>query len=273
MSKQEPSRFTRLDLTAYRLFLKAYPARFRQEYSEPMLQLLDDMAADAERSGRKGGLARLWGVILLDLIATIPAEHLASFRPTRNLRGPALMLGGALFSAGLILSNAGPAGTLPAAGGLLCLAVSNFLLAVGLFGFLAGYRERLGLAGRISLLTAALGSATALAGSLGLAITGFDLLWGLRMLGLVSLFISMAIFGLVCLARKPLPRFNGLPLLIGVWIPAGGLFAALYNAATGTWPGGAGLLTTGVLLAIGLGFVLLGGVLRADAATSRHQTI
>jgi hypothetical protein len=272
MSDQGTSRFARCNQALYRLLLMAYPARFRREYAVPMVQMLGDMAGDAKRSGRAGGLARLWGVILLDLAATIPAEHLAAIRPSRNVRGPALMLGGILFSSGLILSNGSPA-VLPAASGLICLAASNLLLAIGLLGFLASYRERLGLAGRISLLIAALSSAIALAGGLGLATTGMDLLWGLRMLGLVALFLSLALFGLVCLVRKPLPRFNGIPLLISVWIPVGGLFAAFYNAATGSWPGGAGPLTTGILLGIGLGFLLLGNVLRTEPRLPINQPL
>jgi hypothetical protein len=254
------SRLTRLSINFYRLSLRAYPARFQQEYGPHMLQLFEDQC---RRTDGNGGLLKLWPVILRDLFLTIPTEHLDCILPTRNLYGPALMLGGALLSTGFMLSNGSPEG-ISAAFSSFYLAVSSLFLAIGLLGFRANYRNRLGWTGRALLVAAALGSMIALIGDLSLAITGMDWLWAVRMIGIVLLFLFIALFGLVCLIRKPLPRYNGVPLLIGIWIPTGGLIGAIYYNATGSGLGAGSPLTTGILATICMGFLILGNMLRTD---------
>jgi hypothetical protein len=273
MDKTEPNFYFRVLNSLYRLLLRAYPVTFRRIYGPQMLQLFSDICSEAERKSQTGATVRAWKIILLDLIRTIPREHILAIAPTRNVHGLAMMLGGGLFSAGFLLSNANPASVSITSTGMFCMVLSSILLTVGLLGLLTSYTDRFGRAGRAFLLLAALGSAAALTGGLGLAMTGLDWLWGVRMLGLVILFLFLALFGLVCLIRKPLPRFNGLPLLIGLWIPVGGLFGAANYAITGTWLSSGGLAATVILLAVGFGFLLLGNVLRADPinlAASEH---
>jgi hypothetical protein len=266
IDEQGISLTTRILFWLYRLLLKTYPARFRQKYALPMQQLLVDIWREAERRGRASVMAKVWGITFLDLILTIPAEYLDDLRLSHNLRGPALMLGGALFSTGFLLPNPDPAAAPLGLAGPCCLALSCLFLTIGLFGFQASYADRLGIAGRVFLALAALGSIVSMVGSLEMMITGLDLLWGVRMLGFVILFLFMTLCGLVCLVRRPLPHLNGIPLLIGVWIPAGGLFGALYHATTGNWLGGGSLAATGIILTIGVGFLLLGNMLRIDPA-------
>jgi hypothetical protein len=57
----------------YRWLLRLYPQRFRQEYSEPMLQLFRDRLRN-ERSAFER--IRLWLGVICDLVLSIPREHL-----------------------------------------------------------------------------------------------------------------------------------------------------------------------------------------------------
>jgi putative ABC transport system permease protein len=62
--------------SAYRLLLKGYPAEFREKYKTPMAQVFRDRCrAEFERKGT-WGLVRLSLHTLMDLIRTVPAEHL-----------------------------------------------------------------------------------------------------------------------------------------------------------------------------------------------------
>jgi hypothetical protein len=56
----------------YRFLLRAYPARYRAHYAEPMACCFRDQLRDA-RSPR--ALARLWLRTVLDLLWTVPARH------------------------------------------------------------------------------------------------------------------------------------------------------------------------------------------------------
>jgi hypothetical protein len=67
----------------YRLMLVAYPASFRRRYGPEMAQVFRDCARDA---CRRGDLLRLWTRTLGDLLATVPAEHLAALRRVERSR-------------------------------------------------------------------------------------------------------------------------------------------------------------------------------------------
>lgn len=78
--RYHPPRFVDLiDLSErfYRLFLAAYPAAFRQEYGEVMVQLFRDTARDAYRRRGLRGLAALWPSTLADLTISVIRQHQA----------------------------------------------------------------------------------------------------------------------------------------------------------------------------------------------------
>ncbi len=83
----------------YRSLLLAYPAAFRREYEEPMLQLLRDQLRHCGGSRRR--VALLWGRTLADTLRAAPAMHLeaatASGGSILRLRTALAVLGALLF--------------------------------------------------------------------------------------------------------------------------------------------------------------------------------
>jgi hypothetical protein len=83
-------------------------------------------------------------------------------------------------------------------------------------------------------------------------------------LGMTFMFAGLLVFGVACLRRKVLPRWNALPLLTGVWLPTAVLMGALAQAITGNWfqiPAAVGIPL--VIASLG-GVALLGYVLMTD---------
>lgn len=84
----------------YRILLLAYPAQFRREYGLQMAQLFRDSWRYQGRQGTKFGLLHLWLRTLLDLIQTVPHEHLHNLGKEKslmnNLRKDALAVAGCL---------------------------------------------------------------------------------------------------------------------------------------------------------------------------------
>ncbi|MBN1814351.1 MAG: hypothetical protein JXA14_21100 [Anaerolineae bacterium] len=68
---------------AYRLLLVGYPASFRRRYGPEMAQVFRDCVRDARQHG---GLLGLWVRTLGDLLATVPAEHLAALQSIERSR-------------------------------------------------------------------------------------------------------------------------------------------------------------------------------------------
>ena len=69
----------------YTLLLYLYPATFRREYGEPMLQLFDDQRRAARGVG---GYAMLWFKTLRDLLLSVPEAHANAPRSSK----PAVLL-------------------------------------------------------------------------------------------------------------------------------------------------------------------------------------
>ena len=74
-------RANRRGLGAYRLLLRLYPRRFRQEYGDDLLLLLQDQLADEPA-------ARVYARAALDLALTVPSRHLE----TRMKRPPSVLV-------------------------------------------------------------------------------------------------------------------------------------------------------------------------------------
>src|SRR5512138_258538 len=62
--------------TVYRLFMTAYPARFRREYGVDMLQVFRDACRRTIRESGTKGLTRFWALTLFDLVRSVPEQHL-----------------------------------------------------------------------------------------------------------------------------------------------------------------------------------------------------
>ena len=93
------------------------------------------------------------------------------------------------------------------------------LLVVGLLGLRSQYGEKVGGFGKnILLISVLLGSVTSLTGFVGWFV-GSDAIWILFYAGPAVVLASLAMFGLIALYKTPLPRWNVLPLIAGLWYP------------------------------------------------------
>jgi hypothetical protein len=68
-------RLVALSLSLYRLLLAAYPAAFRQEYGEAMVQLFRDTALDGYRQRGPWGLLAVWVRTLVDLAVSVGRQQ------------------------------------------------------------------------------------------------------------------------------------------------------------------------------------------------------
>ena len=109
--------------TIYRLLLKAYPARFADEYGADMHQLFRDQLR-AARS--QNSYLHFWIWTAKDYLPSLLAEHFAEFRRNRQMR-PSGRSGTALVPVGTVVKRA------------TMLAPSFYLWVLFMAGFF-GYR-------------------------------------------------------------------------------------------------------------------------------------
>jgi len=104
----------------------------------------------------------------------------------------------------------------------LVALISMPLLAFGLLGLRRRYGEQVGGFGKnILLIGAVLGSLMSITGYFGLVGpfgSAGESIWFLIFAGPALLFVCLALFGVVALFKKPLPRWNILPILAGLWL-------------------------------------------------------
>jgi len=262
-----------LSVRLYRWLLAVYPAQFRAEYERPMAQVFRDFCRrDYQRRGILG-LTSLWARTSLDLLRSTVEEHLEKgLEMTRDnfvrWSAWALMAGAGLFAAGLILGSFDSDGSDPIGGvdalfeitQIAGISLGQFLLVIGLSGLRIGYGPRSGTLGRALLLAAIFGGLISLAGILLMGSS--DAGWSLWAGGLVGMTLALSAFGGVAIRRRIFTRWNFVPLLAGVMVPAlFGLSVAMEagGISLGDWIFPLGVSATG----IGLG--LLGYRIQADA--------
>jgi hypothetical protein len=95
--KNNPAEERNIFLSLYSILLLAYPRQFRREYGMQMTLLL----LDCQRQARNGpALIRLWLRTLVDLVRTVPVEHLQNMREENGfmnkLRTDLIAIGGSL---------------------------------------------------------------------------------------------------------------------------------------------------------------------------------
>jgi len=211
----------------YRFLLKAYPSRFRRKYGPDMLQVFQDCCRRTFHQSGEIGVIELWAMTLFDLARSLIEEHTqkeAGMTGSNFVRlsGWALIGGAAAFAIGMLSLGIGSY-TGDALSGVLVLLVLPPLLVVGLLGVRNRYGDRAGGLGNTILL------AGAILGPLATWIGIFGMLglfenqsagWVLAYSGPAVSFACLTLFGLVALYVKPLPRWNVLPVLAGIWYPA-----------------------------------------------------
>src|SRR5579862_9435162 len=61
----------------YQTVLRVLPADFRSQFGDDMEEVFRDQRANVRREGGLAGLARMWGVTILDILRMAPREHLS----------------------------------------------------------------------------------------------------------------------------------------------------------------------------------------------------
>jgi len=221
----------RVSARVYQVLLVAYPTRFQQEYGSHMVQVFRDCCLRAFRQNGTNGMLKLWAMTLFDLLRSLIEEHLhkETFM-TRSkfirLSGWSLILGAVtlfLFVLSAYLENNvyDPFRRLQPVYDVslqMSIWVTPILLGAGLLGLRTRYGDEVGSFGKNILL---LGSIAGLVINItGIVITGLvDWGWILLFTGNAVLLACLSIFGISALSAKPLPRWNGLPIMAGIWYP------------------------------------------------------
>ena len=240
--KQSDIAIITLSVRVYQALLVAYPAKFQQEYGSHMVQVFRDCCLRTFRQSGTNGMFRLWAVTLFDLVQSLVSEHthkeieMKKEMKPRDIRmaGWALMVGSVVLFPGMLFV----ASNWYLQIALLAL-VSTPLLAFGLLGLRRRYGDQAGVFGKnILLIGAVFGSLISIFGyfgEVGPIDMGYYSLWTLMFIGPCLLFACLALFGVVTLFKKPLPRWNILPILAGLWLSLRLLPLMIPALITDTW--------------------------------------
>jgi hypothetical protein len=109
------------------------------------------------------------------------------------------------------------------------------LLSAGLTGLFVRYGQASGGLGRFSLGFGALGGLAGAAGGVGLAMYDREHWWFVFFLGTILQFLGLVLFGLAGLRQQVLPRWNGLPVFAGAWVPLSVLAGIIIEQTSGRW--------------------------------------
>jgi hypothetical protein len=272
----EDGKLVKLTVRVYRFLLTAYPREFREGYGEDMQQVFLDQF---RRAYRQNNLLWFWIVTLLDWSKSLIEEHIQketnmSKSTFIRISGWAMVLGALAFFYLCLIAYLDMNNPLlhlsPIYGEIGYFAglyAGTSLFALGLLGLRARYKEALDDAGKNVLLIGAIfGPLFTAIGIFGgdLAPGGpyegvGEILWGFLLFGPIVQMFALIFFGIDALRKKPLPRWNGLPLLAGIGFP----FLPLVFMAASTYGGKfPWYLFAGIVLQFlfisALGFILQG---------------
>ena len=152
---------------------------------------------------------------------------------------------------------------------LLMVYISMPLLVVGLLGMRKRYGIKAGWFGRnILLMGAILGPLTSLIVLLG------NFLWGwMWLLGHAVLLACLALFGFVALYTKPLPRWNVVPLIAGLWYPIMFWFSSITQNTLDWELPPIGINVAALLGVQGIELVALGYILKSDVPEEKPAPV
>jgi hypothetical protein len=255
--KKSNSPLVVFSIRVYQLLLNAYPTKFQQEYGSHMVQVFRDCCLLALHRDRTNGMLKLWAVTLFDLVQSVVTEHahkeieMKKEMKPRDIRlaGGALIVGTVVFALSALTQE------------VIGFLASMLLLIFGILGLRNRYGEKVGEFGKnILLIGVIFGSITSLVGLFGAAV---DPLWILIVAGPAILFTCLALFGVVALYKKPMPRWNLLPLLAGFWFPI--IFVPIIiKVFNGNWYPSTDAMLILPLYLQGIALVILGYILISD---------
>jgi len=235
-----------VSVRVYQALLVAYPTKFQQEYGPHMLQVFRDCCLRTFHQGGTNGMARLWAVTLFDLVQSLVSEHahkeieMKKEMKPRDIRmaGWAIIVGSVVFVLGVFIDA-----LLPNNNWYVIIAIVSMismpLLAFGLLGLRRRYGDQVGVFGKnILLIGSVLGLPMSIIGYFGeVGFFGrvFYEIWVLIFAGPMVLFACLALFGIAALSKKPLPRWNMVPIIAGAWYPIFILAYFIVSVRTGDW--------------------------------------
>jgi hypothetical protein len=253
-------------IRVYQVLLVAYPTKFQQEYGSEMVQVFQDCCLRAFRQNGTNGMVRLWAVTLFDLVQSVISEHTQKEIEVKKemkpedirMAGGALIWGAAAFVISLFLLII----KVDALSTLLMVFLIPPLLMVGLLGVRNRYGDKVGWLGRIILLIGViLGSLTSLIGFIGSLAGKGDLYWALIFSGPAVSFACLALFGIVALYTRPLPRWNVAPIIAGIEYPAIVFYYIIISPASSPNSVSIILITIQGIALAALGYILKSDVL------------
>lgn len=275
-----------LSIQVYAALLRFYPTHFRQEYGSHMLQVFADCARAQLRSLGMPGLAAWWSRVLFDTLTNAIEQHTqqgVDMSKTKfiQLAAWALPLGSLLTFLGFLASNRPTYSQYNFASkwpdyyaNLLdapLILVGLLSLSLGMFGLLAQYAQPSGAAGWFTLGLGGLSGIASAVGAVGLEISDSNPWWSLFFFGLVGLFLCLALWGIICLQKRLLPRWNFMPLFAGFWVPAWTVVSMAYEEITGKWLQMPDVLANGLFIVSLGGMALLGYVLVTQSGKDLAQ--
>lgn len=226
----------RLSEWLYGVLLRLYPKRFRTAYGQQMRQTFRDACRVAYRQNGGGGVLALWLPTLLDLVKSALEERAQQGEITMfkarlvTLAGPLTMLVGVLWlmaCVGDFVFRLGAEGN-EAFLGLVAIPFffSFFPLLFALIGIRQRFHPVVGSLGRVGLALSVAGGAGVLVSVLtnillsGLVPEAGPHLWAnyAAVFCVLSIRVGFILFGVDMQRYHMLPRWNWLPLLLGLTV-------------------------------------------------------
>jgi hypothetical protein len=270
-------RWLALSTRLYQALLAIYPSEFRQAYGNPMQQLFRDCCRQALRESGAAGLLSLWMRTMLDTVQTALEEHTQrgiemSKDKFIKLSGWAMIIGGLVTMLGWLASTRpeyepynflrNPIDFYANAVEIPLIVTGLILLSVGFSGLYLRYGRVSNGFGRFCL---GFGAASGVVSAIGAAGMNFnEAFWSLFFFGLTFQFLGLALFGITNLRQRTLPRWNGLPLLAGAWVPLFVLVSLIVEQVSGRWVETPGAVFPIVWLLTLVGLAGLGYLLQSD---------
>jgi hypothetical protein len=270
-----------LSLRVYRTMLMAYPKKFREHYETQMVQVFRDSFREAYQDHGVPGVIDLWLHTFADLLVTAFIERM--MERSQYMFSPKVILWGGVASvfSGMLWMMTGLA---PSSEG----ASLEIALILGLGGLVSLYSRQAGQGGRLGLAgftLGILGTVLALASLLIADVNPETNPVGaapgvlILLLGLVTLGMGLALLGVVGLRAKTLPRWQGLPLGLGLLSIIEGVILWLFfyvpmsqgRNPFDPWPPEGYSLHVAVLVSLGLGWMGLGTMLATEAESKVAQ--
>jgi hypothetical protein len=270
-----------LSVRIYNLLLIAYPSEFRREYGPHMLQLFRDCNLRVFHERGSSGMFSLWILTLFDLFSTAVEEHL--HRETNmtkekfiRLSGWGLILAAVTLVAGFGIGGGETSYSDPLGGRdgfyeysqLILVPASMLLFTIGMVGLWIRYRPVSGHLGKIGLVIAVAGGGIAFLVAIplfALWVVYEGIWWPVWMSSMFALFTGLFLFGIDAIRKKPMQRWNAVPLLTGIWFPILGFMAILLNQlGVDTSSGNGDFLWMISLIFVVIGTMILGYLLQSD---------